>query len=133
MREPGTGPSTIGLISDTLARLLSILRGEIALAKAEMRESVSGIGQAVALIAVAAVIAVVGLNLLAGALVLALVAAGLPQGAAALVVGLALVGLAAILFFIARARLQAASQAPRRMASSLRKDAGAVTGEKHDV
>jgi len=58
---------------------------------------------------------------------------GMQEGAAALTVGLALVGLAAILFFAARARLLAASQAPGRMASSLRKDAAAVTGEKHDV
>ena len=133
MREPGAGPSAIGLISDTLARLLSILRGEIALAKAEMRDAVAGIVLAVALIAVSAVLAGVGLNLLVGALILVLVAMGMQEGAAALTVGLALVGLAAILFFAARARLLAASQAPGRMASSLRKDAAAVTGEKHDV
>lgn len=122
------GPSVAGLISDSLARILGILRGEIALAKAEMRDGVTKAGSALGLMGVAAVLAVVGLNTLAGAAVLALIAAGMPELGAALVVGLAVLGVSVILVAVARARLRTASLAPRRVAANLKKDAAVMTG-----
>lgn len=133
MEPEGGRPSIAALVADTLGNLLAILRGEIALAKAEMRDSAAKVGGALALLAVAAVLGVVGLNTLTATAILALIAAGMSEVAASLVVGLAVLGLAAIVFFIARARLQAASQAPQRVADSLRRNAAVVKGEApHD-
>lgn len=133
MEPEGGKPSLATVISETLGHILAILRGEIALAKAEMRDAAAKTGAALALMAVAAVLGVVGLNILAGTAVLALIAAGMSEVTAALVVGLAALGLAAILFFMGRARLQAASQTPGRVAGNLRRNAAAVTGRSTDV
>lgn len=133
MEPEGGRPSIAALVADTLGNLLAILRGEIALAKAEMRDSAAKVGGALALLAVAAVLGVVGLNTLTATAILALITAGMSEVVASLVVGLAVLGLAAIVFFIARARLQAASQAPQRVADSLRRNAAVVKGEApHD-
>ena len=129
MESEGGRPSIASLMADTLGNLLAILRGEIALAKAEMRDSAAKAGAALAMLAVAAVLGVVGLNILAATTILALIAAGMSDVAASLVVGLAVLGLAAIVFSIARARLQAAGQAPQRVADSLRRDAAAAKGD----
>lgn len=128
--EPESGrASIVALVADTLGNLIAILRGEIALAKAELRDSASKAGSALALLAIAAVLGVVGLNTLTATLILALIAAGMSEVAASLVVGLGVLGLAAIVFFIAKARLRAATQAPQRMADSLKRDAAAVKGQ----
>lgn len=128
MSADRAGASVAALLSDALAHILAILRGEIALAKAEMRDNAAKIGGAVGLMAVAAVLGMVGLNTLAGAAVLALIAAGMTEVGAAVTVGFAVVGVAVILVLVARARLKTASLAPQRVASNLRKDAAVVTG-----
>lgn len=128
--EPESGrASIVALVADTLGNLIAILRGEIALAKAELRDSASKAGSALALLAIAAVLGVVGLNTLTATLILALIAAGMSEVAASLVVGLGVLGLAAIVFFIAKGRLRAATQAPQRVADSLKRDAAAVKGQ----
>lgn len=128
MSAERAGASVAALLSDALAHILAILRGEIALAKAEMRDNAAKICGAVGMMAVAAVLGMVGLNTLAGAAVLALIAAGMTEVGAALTVGSAVVGVAVILVLVARARLKTASLAPQRVASNLRKDAAVVTG-----
>lgn len=133
MDAEGGRPSVATLVSDALGHLLAILRGEIALAKAEMRDTAAKAGSALALMAVAAVLGVVGLNTIAGTAVLALIAMGMSEVVAALVVGLGVLGLAAILFFVARDRLQAASKAPGRVAENLKRSASAVKGGPSDV
>lgn len=128
--EPESGrASIVALVADTLGNLIAILRGEIALAKAELRDSASKAGSALALLAIAAVLGVVGLNTLTATLILGLIAAGMSEVAASLVVGLGVLGLAAIVFFIAKARLRDATQAPKRVADSLKRDAAAVKGQ----
>lgn len=133
MADEGGRPSVATLVSDALGHLIAILRGEIALAKAEMRDTAAKAGAALALMAVAAVLGVVGLNILAGTAVLALIAMGMSEVVAALVVGVAILGLAAILFFMARDRLQAVGKAPGRMAENLKRSASAVKGGTTDV
>ncbi|HQU68785.1 MAG TPA: phage holin family protein [Albidovulum sp.] len=133
MADEGGRPSVATLVSDALGHLIAILRGEIALAKAEMRDTAAKAGSALALMAVAAVLGVVGLNMLAGTAVLALIAMGLSEVVAALVVGVAILGVAAILFFMARDRLQAASKAPGRVKENLKRSAAAVKGVSSDV
>lgn len=131
--EGGDGrPSLVTLVADTLANLVAILRGEIALAKAEFRESAAKAAGALVLLVVAAVLGVAELNTLTATLILALIAAGMSEVAASLVVGIGILGIAAILFFIAKARLQAAAAAPQRVADNLRRGAAAVKGEAPD-
>lgn len=133
MSDGNGQPSAARLISQTLAHLMAILRGEIALAKAEARETAALIGAATGMIVFAAVLAVVALNTLVEAVIIGLVQAGMSELAATVVVGAVLVILALILFFVARARFQAVSQSPKRVASNLRRDAAAVKGGTTDV
>lgn len=133
MSDGNGQPSAARLISQTLAHLMAILRGEIALAKAEAREAAALIGAATGMIVLAAVLAVVALNTLVEAVIIGLVQAGMSELAATVVVGAVLLILALILFFVARARFQAVSRSPRRVASNLRRDAAAVKGGTTDV
>lgn len=132
MEPEGGRPSIVSLVADTLGNLVAILRGEIALAKAEMRDSASKVAAALILLAVAGVLGVVGLNTLAATAILALIAAGMSEVVASLVVGIAVFGLAAIVFFMAKARLDAATGAPERIAESLRRDAAALKAQVSD-
>lgn len=83
-----------GLFAEVITGVSRLVRGEIALAKAEMQVTLRQTARAAAQIALAGILALVGLNVLAGAAVAALVAAGLAPVWSALVVGLAFVLLA---------------------------------------
>ncbi len=75
------------LFSDVLTGLDRLLRGEVALAKAEVRQNLRAARQAAVQFVCAVVFGVIALNLLAGAAVAGLVAAGLSPGLAALALG----------------------------------------------
>lgn len=83
--EPARG--TAVLFSEVLSGMDRLLRGEVALAKAEVRQNLRAVRQAAVQFVFAVVFGVIALNLLAGAAVAGLVAAGLSPWAAALVLG----------------------------------------------
>ena len=82
------------LFSDVLTGMDRLLRGEVALVKAEVRQNLRAVRQAAVQMVVAVVFGAIALNLLAGAAVAALVSAGLTPGAAALTLGTALLVIA---------------------------------------
>ncbi|MFE3837128.1 phage holin family protein [Pseudogemmobacter sonorensis] len=96
-----------GLFLDVLAALSRLLRGEIALARAEAAQAGAGLARALTLVAVAAIVALVGLHLLAAAAVAGLVRLGLAEPLATLLAGAVLIALALVLVLRARARLRA--------------------------
>jgi O-antigen ligase len=85
------------LFSDLTREIGTLVRTELALARAEMSAKISRVTRHVTTLALGAVVALAGLFTLAASLVLLLVRAGMPAWAAALLVGLALAGVGALL------------------------------------
>jgi uncharacterized membrane protein len=115
-----------GLLSDAMSNVSSLVRGEVDLARAEISENVTKAGVAVGMIAGAAIIALVALNVLAAALVAALAEAGFNAGLAALIVGGALAAIAFVLIGKGVSDLKLSSLAPTRTAKNVRRDAETV-------
>jgi hypothetical protein len=85
------------LFSDLSREITTLVRNELALARAEMSGKISRAGQHAGALAVGAVVALAGLFTLAASLVLILERAGMPAWAAALVVGIGLAVIGALL------------------------------------
>lgn len=128
---------TTTLLSDVVTGLGRLVRGELMLAKAEATEGIKSAVGGLVKIGLAAIIVLVGLNVLAGAAVAALAATGLGPGWAALIVGVGLCVLALILALAGRAALRLRGLWPDRAIRGLRRDAEAVeaglnkTGVRH--
>lgn len=113
--------STAGLFADLAAEIGLLVRQEVALLKAELREKFGRAGRGAVALVVGAALAVSGWLVLLAAAVLGL-ALVLPAWLAALVVGAATVALGGILLAFGKNRLAAASFVPRRTLDSLRED-----------
>lgn len=118
--------SLTGLFTLVVEGLFRVIRGEVALARAEARQAMGDVARALALIALAGIVALVGLNLLAGALVALVVSWGLSPGWAAVTVGGGLLVVALLVLFLGLGHLQRARLAPERRAESLRRDLAAL-------
>lgn len=116
----------MSLLSDVVAGMGRLVKGELLLARAEATEGLKAAGAGLLKIGVAAVVGLVGLNVLAGAAVAALAATGLGPAWASLIVGLALLGLAVGLVMAGRAALRLRGMWPDRALRGLRRDADAV-------
>jgi MFS family permease len=126
MSDNNTSKSAGGLLSDALSNVSSMVRNEVDLARAEVSENVSRAGVAIGLIAGAAIIALVALNVLAAALVAALTEAGLDAGWSALIVGVVLAVIAFVLIGKGVNDLKLSSLAPTRTVKNVKRDAEAV-------
>ena len=126
MSEPSTTKSTGALIADALSNVSDLVRSEVDLARAEISENVSRAGVAIGLIAGAAIIALVSLNVLAAALVAALTEAGIAAGWSALIVGAGLGLIAYVLINKGINDLKLSSLAPTRTVKNVQRDAAAV-------
>jgi hypothetical protein len=124
--EPEREP-TVSLLADVVAGLGRLVRGELMLAKAEATEGLKIAAGGLIKIGAAAILALVGLNVLAGAAVAAIAATGLVGPvAAALIVGLALCALALILLLAGRAAISLKGLWPDRATRGLGRDAKTV-------
>src|SRR5687768_15977575 len=92
------------LFSDLSREISTLVKNELALARVEMSSKISRAARHAGTLAFGAVVALAGLFTLAASLVLVLVRAGMPAWAAALLVGL---GLAAVGALLATRRLTA--------------------------
>lgn len=126
MTDTQTGRSAVNLLSDTMTNVSELVRSEVDLARAEISENLTRAGTAVGMIAGAAIIALVALNVLAAALVAALTEAGLAAGWSALIVGGILAIVAWILIGKGLNDLKLSSLAPSRTAKNVRRDAATV-------
>lgn len=123
-REPGL----VTQIAEVFAGMGRLVQGELRLARAELADSLRGMVGGVAKLVVAAVIALVALNVLAGAAIAALAMTGMGPVWAALIVGLVLAVVALGLGLAGRAALRLDALRPDRTLRSLRRDADALQG-----
>jgi hypothetical protein len=126
--RPGAPPPTQGssegigsLLGELLKDLQDLVRGEIALAKAEIKEDVSTAGKGVAALATAAFFGLTGfIFLMLGATYLLNI--WMRMWIAAAIVGLVLVAIAAVLGMSGKSKLSAASLKPDQTIDSLKED-----------
>lgn len=126
-----TENSTRNMVSDVMARISGLMRGEVDLARAEMNENLSGAAVALGMIVGAVVIALTALNVLSAALVAALTEIGIPAHWSALGVGVGFAIIAFALLQKGRADLKLSSLAPTRTTENLKRDAGVVKENLH--
>lgn len=117
---------TLGtIVRDLSDDLRTLLRAEIALAKLEIKQSLTGFGGATAMFAVAAF-----LGLIAGALfivtIILVLALWLPHWAATLIVMLLVLAMAFALVVMGKRRMQATSFAPTATIESVKADVESV-------
>lgn len=132
MSDTHTTKSTGSLLSDAMGNVSALVRNEVDLARAEVNENISKAAVALSLLAGAAIIALVALNVLAAALVAALTEAGLEGGWAALIVGVVLAVIAFVLLGKGVNDLKLSSLAPTRTVKNVRRDAEAVKEAYND-
>ena len=108
------------LFSDLMRDITTLVRSEMALARAEMGAKMSRVRRHIGAIAAGAVLALVGLFTLAAFLVLILVRAGMPAWGSALIVGSALTAMGAMVAMRALTALRQESLAPTETIDSLK-------------
>jgi uncharacterized membrane protein YqjE len=122
--DPDPRP-TGSLLSDAINQLTRLVRGEVALAKAEVAQNIRNAGLGVGLLAGAAILALVALHVLAAALVAAL-ANWMGPGWAALLVGVVILAVAAILALRGLNALKPENLMPSRTVHSVQADAQTI-------
>lgn len=122
MTDPAHENSAAGLVTEVLADVNRLIRGEVALARAEAEESLRDMVKGVVHLLIAAVFALVALNVLAGMLVMLLVWLGAGPILASLLVGVALLLVAAGLTVFGLQRLSLETLVPDRFFKNLRRD-----------
>jgi hypothetical protein len=108
------------LFSDLTREITTLVRSELALARAEMSNKISRAAQHLGMIALGGVIALAGVFTLAACAVLLFVRAGLQPWAAALLVGLALAAVGALLANQALAALRREDLKPTETLETLK-------------
>lgn len=119
-------PSIGELVSTLSEKMSTLIRSEIALAKAEMAEKAKHAGVGLGLFAGAAVLAFWGTGLLIATIVLG-IAEGLPAWLAALIVTVLVFAVAAVLGLIGKKQLeQGTPPVPEKAQTSIKADVEAV-------
>ena len=118
---------TGSLLSDALAQVTRLVRGEVALAKAEVAQNLRSAMMGIVLLVGAVILAFVALNVLAGALVAAVARIGdMGPGWAALIVGVVIAAVAALLALRGVAALKPENLAPTRTVRNVQADAQTI-------
>jgi uncharacterized membrane protein YqjE len=113
------------LLSDAVNQLTRLVRGEVALAKAEVAQNIKSAGLGIALLVGAVVLVFVALNVLVLALVAAL-SSIMPAGWASLLVGVVLLAVAGLLAMRGLNALKPENIAPSRTLANVQADAQAI-------
>ena len=110
------------LFSDLSRETTTLVRQEVQLAKAELTQSATEAARGVGMLVAGGAVAYAGLLFLLLAIVFGLIEAGWDAWLSALVVGLVVVAVGAILVLRARESLKPANLAPRRTVETLKED-----------
>lgn len=106
----------------TFRQFSTLVQDEMQLARAEIKRNLSRAGLGIALICIAALTALVALNVLATALVGVLTANGVPFWLAALIIGGVLILAALVMALAGKSKLEPEALAPKRTIESVKKD-----------
>ncbi|MCB0942014.1 MAG: phage holin family protein [Mycobacterium sp.] len=132
--DPESQPRAEAPIGELLSQLsgqtLRLVRDEIRLAQREFQESARHAGKGAGLISAAGLLAVLGLATLIAAAVAGL-AVVLPVWAAALIVGVVLLGLAGVSALVSRREVERVTPAVPETTASVKKDIDEVKGAAH--
>ena len=123
---PPEARSTPDLISQAFQHLGNLVKGEINLARAELHDGIQTAVAGIAMMAGALVMVLVGLNVLAAAIVAGLTEMGLHPGWAAFIVGVLFLVAARILVLTGKKSLDPSILAPNRTARNVRRDAATI-------
>jgi xanthine/uracil permease len=110
------------LFSDLSRETTTLVRKEVQLAKAELTQSATEAARGIGMLVAGGAVAYAGLLFLLLAIVYGLIDAGWDAWLSALVVGLVVVVIGAILVLRARESLKPANLAPRRTVETLKED-----------
>jgi xanthine/uracil permease len=110
------------LFSDLSRETTTLVRQEVQLAKAELTQSATEAARGIGMLVAGGAVAYAGLLFLLLAIVYGLIEAGWDAWLSALVVGLVVVAIGAILVLRARESLKPANLAPRRTVETLKED-----------
>lgn len=133
MPDPIRSQSPASLAADALRISSDLVRKEVMLAKAELRQNLSRAGTGLGMIVAAAVLGIVTLNVLTVALVAALAETDLGPIWSAVVVGVVLAILAYVLLRKGMANLKPENLMPTRTVENVQRDASAVKETYHDA
>lgn len=114
------------LVTDALDQFTALVRGEVALVRAEVDEKLHRALSGVWLVVAAVIFALVSLNVLSAALVAAVAAMGLATGWAALIVGVVFLVLALAFWMAGAKALKPETLTPDRTARNLQRDATTI-------
>ena len=118
------------LFGDLSRETSTLVRQEVALARTELTQTATQVGKDVGFLAVGGAIAYAGLLALIAAVILVLVAVGLPAWLSALIVGVVVAGVGYALVRQGLAALKGVDMAPRRTMETLKDDVNALKGGK---
>jgi xanthine/uracil permease len=110
------------LFSDLSRETTTLVRQEVQLAKAELSQSATEAARGIGMLVAGGAVAYAGLFFLLLAIVFGLIEAGWDAWLSALVVGVVVVAIGAILVLRARESLKPANLAPRRTVETLKED-----------
>ena len=133
MPDPVRSQSPASLAADALRISSDLVRKEVSLAKAELRQNLNRAGTGLGMIVAAAVLGIVTLNVLTVALVAALAETDLGPIWSAVVVGVVLAILAYVLLRKGMADLKPENLMPTRAVENVQRDASAVKEAYHDA
>lgn len=119
--EPAEQESIGSLLSGLIGDLQQLIRGEVTLAKTEIREELASAARGVGMLGAAAVVSLVGLIVLMFG-VAAYLEKWLEDWQAMGIVGLVLIALAVVIGLLGKRRLQASAITPDRTIASLKED-----------
>jgi hypothetical protein len=111
------------LFSDLSRETTTLVRKEVQLAKAELTQSATEAARGIGMLVAGGAVAYAGLFFLLLAIVFGLIEAGWDPWVSALVVGLVVVAIGAILVLRARESLKPANLAPQKTVETLKEDA----------
>ena len=133
MPDPVRSQSPASLAADALRISSDLVRKEVTLAKAELRQNLNRAGTGLGMIVAAAVLGIVTLNVLTVALVAALAETDLGPIWSAVIVGVVLAILAYVLLRKGMADLKPENLMPTRTVENVQRDASAVKEAYHDA
>jgi hypothetical protein len=110
------------LFSDLSRETTTLVRQEVQLAKAELTQSATEAARGIGMLVAGGAVAYAGLFFLLLAIVFGLIEAGWDAWLSALIVGLVVVAIGAVLVLRARESLKPANLAPRRTVETLKED-----------